>query len=354
MVESNTKDETENSDDTSQKSAIEDTKILIRDRKVKMWGDEKKLSLDAEYPKTIMFEVTNACNLRCKMCYHKDMKRKIGFMSEELFRKVITEAKELGIENVALYTTGESFLHTKIFDFITIAKEAGMKYVYITTNGQVLDDNKIHKIIESRLDSIKFSIDSGAKESYESIRVNAKWDKLVENIQKLRKLRDEKKSTLGIFASFVIMKENYNDLLNYNNVFGKIVDQTLFNIVSNQGSQVDDSSLPLEIDSKLKDIMLPKEKWAPCNLLWNRFIVNYDGTLTVCCVDFEAKLTYGDLNISTLKECWNNDKLKCLRKIHLEKNFCLLPMCHDCDRIKMDTELRKSLVSDLLKLNNLS
>ncbi|MBT4935478.1 radical SAM protein [Candidatus Woesearchaeota archaeon] len=341
-------------DDILEHTSQDDTRTLIRDKKVQMWGKENELSVEAEYPKTIMFEVTNACNLACKMCYHKDMKRKVGFMTEELYRKVITEAKELGIENVALYTTGEAFIHPKIFEFITIAKEAGMKYVYITTNGQLLNEDKIMKLLNSGLDSIKFSIDSGAKESYEFIRVNAKWDTLVKNMQLLRKLRDERKAKLGIFASFVIMKENYDDLLNYNNVFGKLVDQTLFNIVSNQGSQVDDSSLPPEIDSKLEDIRLPKEKWKPCNLLWNRFIVNYDGTLTVCCVDFEAKLTYGDLNTSTLKECWNNDKLKSLRKIHLEKNFGMLPMCHDCDRIKMDTELRKSLLSEVLRLNNLS
>ena len=83
----------------------------------------QELLLEAQYPKTIMFEVTNVCNLRCKMCYHKNMEGKVGFMSEELFRKAISEAKEFGVENVALYTTGEAFLHPLIFYFIKIAKE---------------------------------------------------------------------------------------------------------------------------------------------------------------------------------------------------------------------------------------
>jgi MoaA/NifB/PqqE/SkfB family radical SAM enzyme len=118
-------------------------KNSIMDKVVETLKADPDYPIDAEYPKNIMIEVTNACNLKCTMCYHKHMKRKIGFMEEKLYRKIIKEAKELNIENVGLYTTGESFLHPKIFEFIRIAKEDGIKYVYITTNGQTLDKEDI-------------------------------------------------------------------------------------------------------------------------------------------------------------------------------------------------------------------
>src|SRR3989339_1546866 len=115
-------------------------KISILDKSTELFKPDKKYSIKAAYPNNLMIEVTNACNLSCKMCYHKNMKRKIGFMTANLFTKVIDQAVALGIENVGMYTVGEAFLHPKIFDFIKIAKQKGVKYVYVTTNGNVLNE----------------------------------------------------------------------------------------------------------------------------------------------------------------------------------------------------------------------
>lgn len=313
--------------------------------------DDKNYPLIAKYPNNIMIEVTNACNLKCKMCYHKNMKRKIGFMSEELFRKVIKEAIDLGVENVGLYTTGEAFLHPKIFDFIKIAKQKGINYVYITTNGISLNKDKIQKIIESGLDSIKFSIDSATKEFYEEIKVGASWGKLIANIKLLKKLRDEVDSKLKIFASYLITKGNYNDLFKYNAVFGDLIDETLFSFIDNQGGQVDVGfMIPNEMKEYLNKLITPSDELFPCGLLWHRFIINYDGTLTICCIDFDAKLVYGDLDRSTLRECWNNKKMQKFRKIHRERKFELLPLCHKCNFVKNDISKDREIAKSIKKI----
>jgi len=315
---------------------------------------DENYPLIAEYPNNIMIEVTNACNLQCKMCYHKHMRRKAGFMSENLYRKVIDKASNLGIENVGLYTTGESFLHPQIFDFIKIAKNKNIKYVYITTNGNALNEYKIKKIIDSGLDSIKFSIDSATKETYENIKIGASWDKLLNNIKLLKKLRDESNSKLKIFASFLITKGNYNDLFKYNSIFKDLIDETLFSFVDSQAGQVDaNSMIPDEIKEKLNKLVGSSNETFPCGMLWHRFIVNYDGTLTICCIDFDGKLIYGDLNNSTLKECWNNKKMQNFRKIHREKKFKLLPLCCDCDFVKNDVNKdrdKAKIIKNIIKL----
>jgi radical SAM protein with 4Fe4S-binding SPASM domain len=322
-------------------------KISINEKSKVMSSAVKGYPLEVKIPNNIMIEVTNICNLKCKMCYNQRMKRKKGLMSFSLFKKIVDQAHELNIENIGLYTTGESFLHPRIFEFIKYAKDKGIKYVYITTNGQALNDEKINKIIESRLDSIKFSIDAGNKEKYETLKINASWEKLIDNITKLRKMRDNKKSNLRIFASFIIMEDNFNDLIEYKNIFSNLIDETNFSLIGNQGTQVNVNSLyPKNIISNIHNYILPKKKWHPCNLLWNRLIVTYEGYLTICCIDFENKLIYGDLNQESLKESWNNKKIKKFREIHKLKQFEELPLCFNCDAIKKNTNIN---VNEILR-----
>lgn len=315
-------------------------KISINEKSRIMSGADKEYPLEVKIPNNIMVEVTNICNLRCKMCYNQHMKRKKGFMSFSLFKNIVNQAYELDIENMGLYTTGESFLHPQIFEFIKYAKDKGIKYVYITTNGQALDGEKINKIFESGLDSIKFSIDAGNKEKYEEFKINASWDKLIDTIVKIRKIRDNKKSNLRIFASFIVMKDNFKDLIEYRNIFSNLIDETMFTLIGNQGTQVNVNNFyPKHIISSIQKYILPKEEWHPCNLLWNRFIVTYEGYLTICCIDFENKLIYGDLNKESLKTCWNNAKMKQYREIHKLKQFEKLPLCFNCDAIKRNPDI---------------
>lgn len=329
-------------------------KISILNKLIECSKADRNYPIIAEYPNNLMIELTNACNLRCEMCYHRKMKRKPGFMSKELFTSIIKQAKELNIQNIGFYTTGEAFLHPQIFDFIKIAKDNGIEYVYITTNGQALNKKEIQKILDSGLDSIKFSIDAASKSVYEKTRIGGKWEKLVENIQSLRELRDVTKSSLRIFGSFVITKDNYKDLIKYNSVFKNLIDETIFSFVHNQGGQqIDEFDLmfPTAINENLDKVFLPKEKRHPCGLLWNRFITTFDGKLTICCIDFEAKLIYGDLNKRKLKECWNNKQIQSFRKIHKQGKFEFLPMCNKCDVPKQDIEVLNKLVSN--KINEL-
>jgi radical SAM protein with 4Fe4S-binding SPASM domain len=136
------------------------------------------------------------------------------------------------------------------------------------------------------------------------------------------------------------MENNYGDFVEYKKTFGNLIDETSFELLGNQGSQVNFGSFyPKSIKFQIQKFYLPKAKWHPCNMLWNRFIVTYEGYLTICCIDFENKLIYGDLNKQSLKACWNNKKIKRFRKIHKFKQFVKMPMCYDCDIIKRNDKI---------------
>jgi radical SAM protein with 4Fe4S-binding SPASM domain len=336
-----------NKSNTNQLSIIE----KVRD----LYVTNNSYPLEEKIPNNLMIEVTNMCNLKCNMCYNKHMKRKKGFMAFDLYKRIVDQAHELKIENLGLYTTGESFLHPQIFNFIKYAKQKGIKYVYITTNGQTLNNEKIEEILKSGLDSIKFSIDAGNKDQYESLKPGADWKKLINIIKKLRASRDGSKNKLKIFASFIVMKNNYDDLINYNHIFGNLIDETIYTLIINQGSQVNANNLyPESIKSIVDDFILPESRWHPCSFLWNRFITTYEGYLTICCIDFENQLVYGDLNKESLENCWNNEKMKKFRKIHKNKEFNKLSMCSNCDNIKRNKNAIDIINRELLQLPHIN
>ncbi len=311
-------------------------KTEILKKKLEFCAADAEYPVVAKYPKNIMIEVTNACNLECSMCYNRNMKRKTGFINRDLFIKALDQARDIDIENIALYTTGESFLHPEIFDFISLAKSKGFKYVYITTNGLLLGQEHCNKIISSGLDSIKFSVDAGSKAVYERDKPGARWDDLLANVRRLRSIRDASKSKLKIFASFVISDSNVSDLENYNSLFSGLVDQTLYSFVLNHGGLQDNS----DSCDFLKSIYLYSQsssrKRLPCSYLWNRFIVTYDGRLSVCCIDFEGKLTYGDINKQTLKERWNSKEMTLFREQHKGGHFDRIDICKKCNTFRID------------------
>ena len=65
-------------------------------------------------------------------------------------------------------------------------------------------------------------------------------------------------------------------------------------------------------------------------LLLTRMVVNWDGNVPVCVNDIEGKHNIGSLNVSTIEEIWNNDKIKDIRKIHKEGDLEKLPLCSSC------------------------
>jgi len=81
-----------------------------------------------------MLEATNACNLKCKMCGNRNMKRSRGVMPLDLGKQAIREAAKTGIREVALYTTGEPLLYPYIEQLILTARESNM-YCFLTSNG---------------------------------------------------------------------------------------------------------------------------------------------------------------------------------------------------------------------------
>jgi MoaA/NifB/PqqE/SkfB family radical SAM enzyme len=170
-----------------------------------------KLFGNIHYPRVIEFELSNQCNLECVMCngYFSSSIRKNReklpaipspynekFVDQlEEFIPHLTDAKFLG---------GEPFM----IDIYLLIWERILKInpnirIHITTNGTFLN-NRIKELLEGLRAGIIVSMDSVVKETYQQIRVNGNYEKVMENLEYFMDYSKRKNTFISIAACPII------------------------------------------------------------------------------------------------------------------------------------------------------
>mgnify|MGYP001268035781 CR=1 FL=1 len=283
-------------------------------------------SIIAKFPKNCLIELTNACNHACIFCTNPRQVRKIGRLDYQMFERFITDAVPLGLEEVGLYSTGEPFITKDIDKYVSFCKENGVKYVYITTNGALATEEKIKKCIDAGLNSIKFSVNAGTRETYKLIHGRDDFEKVVDIIRFTHQYREKNNiSDLKIYASCVVTRFTEDEKENLEKEILAFVDQMAFYDVSPQAGQTLKYFDAMSLSKDAEDSYEP----GPCAMLWNKIHLTREGYLSLCCIDYENSLTYADLNKESLKDAWNNTVIQEMRKRHQTQDL-EGTLCHNC------------------------
>ena len=166
-----------------------------------------------DYPFSVVWELTSACNLRCRHCYIQSRENAYCSENDLSDEKMIELARQLvdyfEVNHVTL-TGGEPFLCKNILDILNVLKESNTA-VYIQTNATLINDNIIEclaKLLNPNLDVIQVSLDGLISDSHNKIRGKDIYNKVVENIKKMVKA--------GLFVSVncTMTKLNYDEIEN--------------------------------------------------------------------------------------------------------------------------------------------
>ncbi len=280
-------------------------------------------------PLRMWVELCSDCNLRCVMCPNKELHpEQRGFMDVETFHKVVDEAAGF-IHEMALHHRGESLKHPQATKMIAYAA----RHIPVTklhTNGTLLDERTCEELVDSGLSRISFSFDGFTKEEYEKIRVGADFEKTLENIKTLLKVRRGKKSMKPAVAVEVIKlnetqleKEKRQRFVTEFKALG--VDQFIFKKPHNWAGHL--------------DIEQNRNQYAPCTFLWNALLVLWNGDVSPCAQDFFATYILGNIHQKSLKEIWNDEPQQKLRRALSERRHTDFTACRECDRLWRDTFL---------------
>jgi len=277
----------------------------------------KKVS---QYPICVNIEPTSVCNLRCVMCYQSDksFSRKsnnfMGNMNMDLFKKIIDEI-EGNVEAVTLASRGEPMLNQNLSEMLKYCdkKFLGLK---LNTNATMLNEKIIHSIFSSDLQTLVFSIDEKDKDSYEKIRVNAKFEKTMKNLELFKKIKEKhyKSSKMIVRISGVKINENQN-INDMRKQYEGFADQITF---------VNYGPWESAYDNEINDI----EKH--CSQLFRNIYIWWDGKANPCDYDYKSILSKNNANNEKIEKIWNSENFNYLREKHLNKKRKEVNPCNKC------------------------
>jgi len=277
----------------------------------------------------LMLEVTNICNHNCIFCNQSKNDRIKRHIDSDLAFRILGEAAELGINKVGLFMSGEPFANRNIVNYVKFAKEQGIKYVYITTNGALADEKVLKEVLDCGLDSIKFSINAGSRETYRVVHGRDDYDKVINNLKFVYNYRNDKSLNCNIYSSFVITKYTINEVeLHYKRIIN-YVDDIVFYKTQNRAGQNIDEQRDLYVDVNNNKVQEYIEKKAPCPLLFSTINVTCEGYLALCCEEVMNLLVLEDLNKISIKEAWYSDKMVTMRQRHIN-NELFGTQCYNC------------------------
>ena len=147
----------------------------------KFLASSKKCAVDY-MPIKLDIENVSRCNLKCEMCQMTTFanQKRANDLSFDDFKKIIDE--QIGVFEIKIQGVGEPLLQGD--EFIEMIKYAIGKSIWVrsTTNATILHkNNNYKKVIDAGVGELQISIDGATKETYEAIRVNAKFEQSVQN-----------------------------------------------------------------------------------------------------------------------------------------------------------------------------
>tara|TARA_E500000075_G_C6887447_1_gene267751 strand:- start:35 stop:808 length:774 start_codon:yes stop_codon:yes gene_type:complete len=254
------------------------------------------------------------------MCYQSDKSFSsksagfMGFMKLDLLKKVIDEI-EGNIEAVTFASRGEPSLHSQLNEFLKYC-EGKFLALKLNTNATLLDEKKIHSYLSSDLQTLVLSIDEKNKENYEKIRVNAKFEKIMKNLDLLKNIREKKykNSKVKIRISGVKINTDQN-IEEMNQFYKEFADEIIL---------VNYAPWESAYDNEINDIT------TECSELYRRMFVWQDGKVNPCDYDYKSLLSKWNANDHSIKSIWNSAYYNEIRNIHRLKERKKIEPCNRC------------------------
>ena len=275
-----------------------------------------------DFPVEVSLELTNYCNLKCVMCPVPNLKRPRGFMDETVFKKVVAD---ISGESGFLFLPqgfGESLLHRHWQHLIDHAHGIGIHPIVVLSNGMLLDGENIGPVMEMA-DVVVVTIDGCTKKTYESVRVNASFERVTKNIENFLKYREDAQSP-HLVLRIIKMQDTENDIEGFSSFWSEKIGKG--DII--QVSDCIDWAGSVTYRG-INDNQMQKDR-HPCRMLWKNLTVYHDGQVSPCCYDAEGELTVGSVLNQSLREIWNGSSLKHLRELHLLHQYEKIPICSRC------------------------
>jgi len=347
-------------------------------------------------PLSVDIEIVATCDLACHFCYRQWITTPDKQIADDLYYRIVDQCAELGVPSIKLNWRGEPILHAKLAEYVDYAKRAGILETVINTNAVTLTEKKSRALIEAGLDLIIYSFDGGTKATYEKMRVGRfgsnHFEPVYENIRRFARIRSELGSPFPrTKIQMILTADTSGEQDEFFALFSDCVDDVSVKAYTERGGGVSDLTPEARqrVQAFLHERGLPERTphWRdmdgnlfvsvgrlPCEQIYQRLMIGYDGTVSMCCYDWGSEYPIGYVDshafeqtardyaavmhkvesrakgfellqnvkmprryvdppkrVQTLKEIWDGQILNDVRREHVQGRLESVPFCKGCE-----------------------
>jgi MoaA/NifB/PqqE/SkfB family radical SAM enzyme len=243
-------------------------------------------------------------------------------MELPLFRKIIDEAASMGVPEVVLNGYGELLTLQNLEDYLKYIRSKKHRFfITINTNGHRMDFSKRKLFFNYKVDMINICLDGAKHSTIAAIRRNLDPARTERNVLDLL---EEKKTTKGfapkVRLGLVKIAINAHETEEYLEKWNNKADIVGVDCSSNRGGSVD--------EDLVKGTAMGS---STCALPFHTLNVWSNGQCVICCNDWNAELTVGNLETQSIHDAWSSKAFMLIRRAHSAGRGDIISICAKCN-----------------------
>lgn len=205
--------------------------------------------------------------------------------------------------------------------------------VHFNTNGLLLDEKMIEKIIDIEIDSVKFSFQGIDNQTYGEMRNGGSYFQLFNTIKMMYKMRSNRK-TPYISISTTTTYESEEEIESFKKAVSPYCDEV--NVGKTKMTHVDIAHMNLSEERReIYQHFIKAEKGSMqhmpvCQEIWDKLSINWDGSVSACCQDYDNIMLAGNILENDLQEIFMGEREKSYREILKNSDYDKLSLCSNC------------------------
>jgi radical SAM protein with 4Fe4S-binding SPASM domain len=164
---------------------------------------------------TLRVDLTNKCNLRCRMCqlsFDEVFFQQKDYIQVEEFERMAAEVFPL-TAHLALSAGFEPLLHPGFSAVLARVQAAEIPFVELTTNGTLLTPAVMQALVDARVNAVIMSVDGARPETYEYIRRGADFSRFIRSLRIFTDVQRASGSAYpALVFNMVLMRHNIDEL----------------------------------------------------------------------------------------------------------------------------------------------
>jgi radical SAM protein with 4Fe4S-binding SPASM domain len=295
--------------------------------------------LPLPHPWAVYLEPTNVCNFKCKFCPESfaDYEQQVGGfrnMDAGLYDKVVSDLVSLGkLKVLRFYMLGEPLLNKQLGAMIRKAVDAGVaERTEVTTNATALTEQRAHELVDSGLDYLRVSIYGVTdKQNLEVTGSKVPVAKILENVRTFRRVRDERGTDKPFLNVKMIDSFNSETNQSFLDMYRPVADEAVIEKPMNWNEFGNRDLIAGVYGTSMQSSheLFPYRKDA-CPFPFFNMVINADGDVTVCGVDWNKSTKTGNVRDQSLADIWFGPALREFRRMHLEGRRHENEACRNC------------------------